>query len=195
MKTYLSLLASAAFLIGCSSVSDSIPTVKIEKRKSNTAVQTASYVAPVLTASHSPQVSSKDAASVCETESMRRKVLDGNDGNDSVRIMVIQDSNGSSELLSEAEINCRDYFLRKSLERPNPVLIQTSTKTSDYEAPVRRETQNSRFTYIVQRGDTVWDIARQHCTSVKAISRLNGLGRGNVIDIGQRLKMPDQDCD
>lgn len=196
MKSQITILTAAALLMGCSSVSEKIPTVKIEKRTPTaTVVQNAGFVAPMTSPNIRSTVSPKEAASVCETDVMRSKVVDGNDYNDSVRIMVVQDGDGSSQLLSEMEINCRDYFLRKSVRTSAPTIIQSSTQSIQTTASVQREDMGSRYTYIVQRGDTVWDIARQHCTSVKAISRLNGLGRGNIIDIGQRLKMPDQDCD
>ena len=188
------MLTSATLLLGCGSVSEKIPTVKIEKRTPTVTVQTASYAAPQIITSIRSSASPKEAASVCETDVMRSKVVDGNDYNDSVRIMVVQDGNGSSQLLSELEINCRDYFLRKSVNASEPTLVQTATPSRQPQATIRKSNVNSRYTYIVQRGDTVWDIAREHCTNVKAIARLNGLGRGNVIDIGQRLKMPDQDC-
>lgn len=198
MKTKIALIATTALLIGCSSVSDSIPTVKIEKRKPKTTVQSAAYSAPssayvVQSGTPSTSATPKEAATVCETNTMRSKVVDGNDNNDSVRIMVVQDSDGSSQLLSEIEINCRDYFLRKNVRASEPAIVRTSVPSLDRDLETRHTT-SSRYTYIVQKGDTVWDIAREHCTTVKAVSRLNGLGRGNVLDIGQRLKLPDEEC-
>ncbi len=195
MKTQFTLLTATVLLVGCSSVSEKIPVVKIEKRTPANSVQNVSYTAPVISRSIRSSNSPKEAASVCETDVMRSQVVDGNDYNDSVRIMVVQDNDGSSQLVSEVEINCRDYFLRKSVRSSAPALVQTSSSSAETETITNRTAASSRYTYIVQRGDTVWDIARQHCTSVKAISRLNGLGRGNIIDIGQRLKMPDEDCD
>ena len=127
---------------------------------------------------------------------MRQNVIDYDKSNDTVRIMTVQDSTGSSRVLSEVEVDCRDYFLRKSLANSDASLVNAKTVTSDLPAEPRRSTrlEPQRYTYIVQKGDTVWGIAREHCTTVKAISRLNGLGRGNFIDIGQRLKLPDEEC-
>ncbi len=184
MKTNLSLLITVALLAGCTSVSKSIPTVKIEKRQPKVVTQTASF---------KMEASPEETAKICETDAMRKKVIDGNDNNDLVRLMVVQDTEGSSQLLSEVEINCRDYFLRKSLSPSSSSLVRTSSPQVKSQDIIRRS-RHTRYTYIVQRGDTVWDIAREHCTSVKDISRLNGLGRGNVIDIGQRLKLPDVEC-
>lgn len=188
MKTKIALITATALLVGCSSVSESIPTVKIEKRKPKATVQSASFVT---------HASSNQASMICETSEMRNKVIDDNDKNDAVRIMVVEDGETGSRVLSEVEVDCRDYFLRKSLAPVQPIVIRTSAPTiQTIEAPNRStRITDRRYTYIVQSGDTVWDIARQHCTSAKAISRLNGLGRGNVIDIGQRLKLPDHECE
>jgi len=199
MKLKITLLFAAALITGCGSVSNSIPTVKIEKRKpkttavQTTTVQQASYIIEDSTVSASPA----QAAMMCESADMRNKVIDSDNNNDTVRMMVVHDDNTGSRLLSEVEVDCRDYFLRKSLSPTDAKVIRTSSpKVETIEAPIRRRLRNNnRYTYIVQRGDTVWNIAREHCTSAKAISRLNGLGRGNIIDIGQRLKLPDVDCD
>jgi LysM repeat protein len=187
MKTQIALLLTTALLIGCSSVSEGIPTVKIEKRKSKPTVQSASYVA---------NSAPNQAAMICETDDMRNKVIDGNDDNDAVRLMVVEDGNTGSRVLSEVEIDCRDYFLRKSLAPTERKLVRAVAPTTTSKKTPRRSTriQDNRLIYIVQSGDTVWDLARKHCTTAKAISSLNGLGRGNVIDIGQRLKLPDEEC-
>jgi len=43
--------------------------------------------------------------------------------------------------------------------------------------------------YRVRRGDTLWDIARRHKTSVRLLKRINGL-RSNALRAGQILKVP-----
>lgn len=189
MKMKLHLLTAAILLTGCSSVSESIPTVKIEKRQSKSNVQNASYMV---------NSASNEAAMICETDDMRANVIDQDSTNDAVRVMVVQDGDNETRVLSEVEVDCRDYYLRKSLAPSTPKVVRTAAprvRREDTSSPTRTVKRDSRYTYIVQRGDTVWDIAREHCTSVKDISRLNGLGRANVIDVGQRLKLPDADCD
>lgn len=182
-----SILIIAALLAGCSSVSESIPTVKIEKRNAKPQTQSASYMV---------DSGPKEAAMICESDDMRAKVIDNDDTNDAVRVMVVQDSDGGSRVLSEVEVDCRDYFLRKSLAPAKPQIVRAaSPRVEKIEPTTRVKNRDSRYTYIVQSGDTVWDIAREHCTTVKDIARLNGLGRANVLDIGQRLKLPDVDCD
>lgn len=45
--------------------------------------------------------------------------------------------------------------------------------------------------YVVQPGDSLWLIAQRYGTTVDAIKSLNGL-TGNMIDVGQVLKIPSQ---
>ncbi len=42
---------------------------------------------------------------------------------------------------------------------------------------------------VVRTGDTLWSIARRHGMSVRALASLNGLGRGEVIHPGERLRL------
>lgn len=189
MKTQIALLTTAALLAGCSSVSKVIPskTKVVEVHQPVTTVQNASY---------KTNASPEQAAIVCDTADMRARVVDYDNSNDIVRIMVVQDNHGGSSLLSEVEIDCRDYHLRKSLADSRSNIIRTSTDSSAPARVIRSNVQieDTSYTYIVQRGDTVWQIAREHCTTVNAISRLNGLGSGKLIGINQRLKMPNDGC-
>lgn len=195
MKTKIALIAATGLLIGCSSTPKNTRAVIVENPQTISSVQSANFVTTA---------SPDHAAASCETDDMRRKVLDGNSHNDTVRIKVVEDNDTGSRILSQVEIDCRDYFFRKSasparsthIQTAAPTIIQTAAPTIEHIEPERRIIRNSpqRYSYIVQRGDTVWGIARQHCTTAKAISRLNGLGRGNVIDIDQHLKLPDDGC-
>ncbi len=194
MKTKISLLTAAALIVGCSSLSKNTSTVQNEY-PSRTVVSQPSTVVIAQPVSNKTASSPKEAAAVCENDEMRSQAVDGNDYNDSVRLMVVHDTEGSSKLLSEIEINCRDYFLRKSLSPAQPSLVRASAPTvARQQEVIRRSSKSSRYTYIVQKGDTVWNIAREHCTTVKDVTNLNDLGRGNILDIGQRLKLPDVNC-
>lgn len=46
--------------------------------------------------------------------------------------------------------------------------------------------------YVVQPGDTVWDLAQRHGVSVDAIASANGLANPSLIRIGARLTIPAQ---
>ena len=189
MKQALLLSTLSVVLIGCSSVSKKPQVVQVEQARQTIPVQTASYGA---------QENRSEASLVCENDNMRASALDGDDSNDIARIVIVQDETVGSNILHQVEVNCRDYFLRKSVYNSEPQIIQSSTRviaTEAVEEP-RQIIQSSRRRdfHTVRRGDTVWSIARNNCTSVEAISRLNGLGRGNHIDIDQRLELPDPDC-
>jgi LysM repeat protein len=45
-------------------------------------------------------------------------------------------------------------------------------------------------THVVQRGDTLYSIARRYSTSIQAIMSANGLSNRNFIWVGQRLTIP-----
>lgn len=193
MENTIIATVTLSLLAGCTTASKNQRVVNVEKYSTPPqSIQTASHVS-----SQSSKASTDQIKTVCETDSMRQNVIDYDKTNDTVRIMTVQDSSGSSRVLSEVEIDCRDYFLRKSLTSNDTNIVNARTEVVEYPPEPRPVTrvQNQRYTYIVQKGDTVWGIAREHCTSAEAISRLNGLRRGNLIDIGQRLKLPDEECD
>jgi N-acetylmuramoyl-L-alanine amidase len=45
-------------------------------------------------------------------------------------------------------------------------------------------------TYVVQPGDTLWQISQRHNTTVSALSQANNLGNVDHIVVGQRLTLP-----
>jgi LysM repeat protein len=50
-----------------------------------------------------------------------------------------------------------------------------------------RQPAGATSTYVVKKGDTVWDIARKFGTTTATLRRLNGLGRSSRIYVGQKL--------
>lgn len=52
------------------------------------------------------------------------------------------------------------------------------------------ETLASTRDYVVQRGDTLYSLARQSGTSVAELCRLNGIGPDFLIRVGQALRLP-----
>jgi murein DD-endopeptidase MepM/ murein hydrolase activator NlpD len=50
--------------------------------------------------------------------------------------------------------------------------------------------QDSTTTYVVQRGDTLFSIARRFGTTVPELVQLNGIQNPNLIRVGQRLIVP-----
>ncbi len=81
--------------------------------------------------------------------------------------------------------------LRGSLIRPGQSLVVprfgTSTRIASQQ-PLRTGDDGS---YVVQRNDTLWDIARGFSVSVGSLCAANGLSRNQIIRPGQRLTIPD----
>jgi LysM repeat protein len=46
--------------------------------------------------------------------------------------------------------------------------------------------------HIVQKGDTLYSIARRYSTTAQKIASLNGISIDSVLRIGQKLKVPAQ---
>jgi membrane-bound lytic murein transglycosylase D len=81
--------------------------------------------------------------------------------------------------------------LRGSLIRPGQTLIvpRFGTETG-YSGHQPQRTANGGV-YVVQRNDTLWDIARAFSVSLDHLCGTNGLSRNSVIRPGQRLAIPD----
>ncbi|MCX8045748.1 MAG: LysM peptidoglycan-binding domain-containing protein [Anoxybacillus gonensis] len=43
--------------------------------------------------------------------------------------------------------------------------------------------------YVVQKGDTLSEIAAKHNTTVEVLQKLNGISNPNLIRIGQKLRV------
>ncbi len=59
----------------------------------------------------------------------------------------------------------------------------------DGEIPETQPPPPKRY-HTVRSGDTLWDLARTYRTSVETLRRLNGLRRGAVLRLGQKLELP-----
>jgi membrane-bound lytic murein transglycosylase D len=57
-------------------------------------------------------------------------------------------------------------------------------------APSPREKAPTASTYVVRRGDTLWEIARDHRVSLSSLMRHNGLSRRSTLRPGQRIAIP-----
>ncbi|MEP1229901.1 MAG: LysM peptidoglycan-binding domain-containing protein [Litorimonas sp.] len=216
----------SAALSACSSVSDKIPVVKIERKKPQVLqTQDVSYLSPSAIGSGS-NLQSAEAALVCENDNMRTRAADDNYKNDSARVLILEDNdNNSSQVVGEAKVNCREYFVNKSagivpanygsnyvssqpqpqpqyqtprtISTPRPAVqsqpepIQTPRKAT--QSQPQSQSQSGLF-YSVSRGDTLYAIAKQHCTSVDAIKRLNNIDNPRTLDVNTILRMPVGNC-
>ena len=229
----LVILAIAATLPACSSVSDTIPVVKIERKKPKTvSSQSASFTSPSPVGS-GPTVQKAEAALVCENDNMRKRAADDDSKNDSARVLILEEhESSSSQVIGEVVVNCREYFANRSVIAPanyqaqsyssqsysgqsynDPNLHQASTQQSynnTYSStstqapavtptlkPARAQQSSNRGTglfYSVNRGDTLYRIALNHCTSVDAIAKLNNIADPTAIGVDDVLRMPVGNC-
>ena len=68
--------------------------------------------------------------------------------------------------------------------------LRQATASVAPASPAPLSSASSVVTHTVTRGDTVWDLARRHGSSVAAILKANGLGASAIIFPGQRLTIP-----
>jgi membrane-bound lytic murein transglycosylase D len=81
--------------------------------------------------------------------------------------------------------------LHGSLIHPGQNLVVPRFGTSTQIARQQPLRTGDDGSYVVQRNDTLWDIARGFSVSVDSLCAVNGLARNQVIRPGQRLKIPD----
>ena len=78
----------------------------------------------------------------------------------------------------------REYLLKAPVGYGEQILTAINT-LAKYVPP-----ETSYITHYVRRGETLSQIAQRYRTSVRAIARLTGLRSINIINPGQRLKIP-----
>lgn len=210
-------------LSACSTVTDNIPTVKIERKAKR--VKTAETRHAVQQASHTaPKVHRAEAAMVCENDNMRGRAADRNMKNDMARVLILEEGGRASNVIADVEVNCRDYFEHqqsRSLRAVQDVptyTVQRSAPTPVYSpqaakaiiaapapsmppgaAPrtvkaVSTVKAADGYYYSIKRGDTLYGIARDNCASVKDISRLNGISDPTKIEVHQIIRLPAKKC-
>jgi len=204
-------------LTACSTVTDNIPTVKIERKKKKR-VKTVETRPQVQQASYSASnVQKAEAAMVCENDNMRGRAADRNMKNDMARVLILEEGGRSSNIIADVEVNCRDYFQsqRASSTRtlqniptytitqsaPMPAytpqthrpVIAAPAQPQTIKASTRIEAADGYY-YSIKRGDTLYRIARDNCSSVKDISRLNGISDPTKIEIQQIIRLPAKKC-
>ena len=220
MRGKIKLLSFVAMfaLMGCSSVAEKIPTVKIERKKPK-------VIKTVQTNYEAPKVHKAEAAMVCENDNMRSRAQDNNFKNDNARVLILEEGDRSSNIIADVEVNCRDYFQSTSTHQvvSNNNFYQASSHTT-YTTPqpiaaepVRPQTQrivqpSSRpqqarviktsshvqaaegYFYSIKKGDTLYRIDQDNCSSVDDISTLNGISDPTRIEVHQIIRLPSTKC-
>ncbi len=73
--------------------------------------------------------------------------------------------------------------------RPGQVIQLSDGAAAPSQAPAATVGAGG-YGYVVQPGDTIWDIAQARGTTSDAIVGLNGLADGDRLQVGQRLQLP-----
>ena len=73
---------------------------------------------------------------------------------------------------------------------PPTAVPPTAVPPTAAPVPTTAPSTGGTVTYIVQRGDTLYSIARRYGTTVEAIAAANGITNPNLIRVGQQLTIP-----
>jgi LysM repeat protein len=71
-----------------------------------------------------------------------------------------------------------------------PTEVPTEVSSTAVPAPTTVPSSGTTATYTVQRGDTLYSIARRYGTTVEAIAAANGIANPSRIRVGQTLTIP-----
>ena len=82
---------------------------------------------------------------------------------------------------------------RPIIAAPAPHSVVSQPKPQTIKASSRIEAAEGYY-YSIKRGDTLYGIARENCSSVKDIARLNGISDPTKIEIHQIIRLPAQKC-
>lgn len=73
---------------------------------------------------------------------------------------------------------------------PNPNLIYVGQRLIVPKGVAPTPTPTGQVVYVVEWGDTLWEIARRYGTTVDAIAARNNIPNPDLIYVGQRLVIP-----
>jgi len=79
--------------------------------------------------------------------------------------------------------NSSRIYVGQVLKLPGSARNTEAADRPDYDRQPAGDTRS----YVVKKGDTVWDIARKYGTTTATLRRLNGLNRSSRIFVGQKL--------
>lgn len=81
-----------------------------------------------------------------------------------------------------------------ALSNLNGVMVGTVLNPGDYIVVPRPDNENLYFKrYIIQKGDTIYAIARQYNMNPSYLLRLNGLNENDIIYPGETIFVPRED--
>lgn len=105
---------------------------------------------------------------------------------------TVQRGNTLSQIASAYGVTVEHIVELNNIQDPNLIYPNEKLRITESENtnlnPISQSSSRD-YTYIVQRGDTLWKIARQYGVSVRYIVRLNGITNPNLIFPGRILKI------
>lgn len=141
-----------------------------------------------------------EAAAACDTRKMRARALDDDPMNDIASITVVREISPGRRTETDLDLNCRDFFARRlgtatqTQPMPQPSLITANADTTAQTPVAPAQITPTYNTYRVRRGDTLYGIARAHCTGWKTLATFNNLPNAAEISPGQILRLPESAC-
>lgn len=213
MRYYVTLpiIIGALAITSCASVTETIPTVKVVRKKPKTV---ATVMAQYQQAT--PTVQRAEAPMVCDNANMRERASDNNSHNDSARVLILEDNANSNTVLADVVVNCKDYFANRTQYSRNAAIVQASTpayriaptpassvpaRAYHQAAPAQQiiaassvtKTTNNQRMYRIRSGDTLYRIARNNCTDADTLADMNNIYDASRIAPGQMIRLP-QGC-
>ena len=158
--------------------------------------------APTVT-TQSVRYDAPEAQAACDTRKMRKRALDSDPLNDTASITVVREVAPGRRLETDIDVDCREFFASRlggtpadttRAPKPETRVIVTQAAPSAPAPVIEVRTQPAALTYRVRRGDTLFDIARQHCTGWKTVAAENGLHDASRIKPGMVLRIPGGGC-
>ncbi|MCH8058707.1 MAG: LysM peptidoglycan-binding domain-containing protein, partial [Proteobacteria bacterium] len=71
----------------------------------------------------------------------------------------------------------------------DPRTLRAGKTITVFHSPTQAPASGGTVQYVVQRGDSLWTIARKHKVKINDIMSWNGLGYNTVIQPGQSIKI------
>jgi len=92
----------------------------------------------------------------------------------------------SDRLLIPASAHSSQQYARPAIRNASSFTLSSTLKNNEF--PVET------MSYTVGEGDTVYSLARDHCTTVHVVQALNALNKDFAIRIGQNIFLPGSHC-
>lgn len=104
------------------------------------------------------------------------------------REIIVRSGDTISELAQANGVTSRQLRLTNNLS--TDVLQIGQSLRIPRQSLVNQPTVGGTYPYIVQRGDSLWSIAKRSNTSIDALARLNRIGRRDLLGVGQTIRLP-----